>query len=100
VRASWAGGGAGRLGLSGRAGERKGEEERPAGLGPQGRKDRKRREREWAGPKEKKREKKNCIQIYLNLNLKYKSKWKTNNKIMQCSMKCTKPIFPYISFYS
>jgi hypothetical protein len=34
------------------------------------------------------------------LNLKYKSKWKTNNKIMQCSMKCTKPIFPYISFYS
>jgi hypothetical protein len=26
--------------------------------------------------------------------------WKTNNKTMQYGMKCTKPIFPYISLYS
>jgi hypothetical protein len=56
------------------------------------------RKREWAVPKEKKREKKNCIQIYLNLNLKFIFKWKRNNKTMQCGMKCTRPIFPYISF--
>jgi hypothetical protein len=39
------------------------------------------------------------MQMHLNLNLKFKSKWKTNIKTMQCGMKCTKPIFPYISFY-
>jgi hypothetical protein len=55
--------------------------------------ERKTRKREWAGPKEKRWEKKNCIQMHLNLNLKFKFKWKTNNKTMQCSMKCTKPIF-------
>jgi hypothetical protein len=73
--------------------------ERPAGLDRVGEKEREEREREWAGPKEKKREKKNCIQMHLNLNLEFKFKWKTNNKVMQCGMKCTKPIFPYISFY-
>jgi hypothetical protein len=35
----------------------------------------------------------------LNLNLKFKFKWKTSNRTMQCGMKCTRPIFPYISFY-
>jgi hypothetical protein len=66
---------AGPCGRKGRKGER------PAGLGPRGRKrERGKRKREWAGPNEKKREKKNCIQMYLNLNLKFKFKWKTNNK--------------------
>jgi hypothetical protein len=55
------------------------------------------RKREWAGPKEIKGKKKNCIQMHLNL--KFKSKSKKNNKTMQCGMKCTKPIFPYIPFY-
>jgi hypothetical protein len=37
--------------------------------------------------------------MHWNLNLKFKFKWKTSNKKMQCGMKCTRPIFPYISFY-
>jgi hypothetical protein len=61
---------ASRLGQLSRAGRKGRKEERPAGLGPRGRKrERGKRKREWAGPKEKKSEKKNCTQIYLNLNL-------------------------------
>jgi hypothetical protein len=62
--------------------------------------ERKKEKREWARPKEKRREKKNCIQMHLNLNLKFEFKWKTNSKTMQCGMKCAKPIFSYVSFYS
>jgi hypothetical protein len=47
---------AGQLGC---AGGKEGKEERPAGLGTRGRKrERGKRKREWAGPKETKREKK------------------------------------------
>jgi hypothetical protein len=82
----------------GRAGCRKGRE-RPSWARPRGRK---RKEEKEDGPakKEKKREReKKCIQMYLNLNLKFKFKWKTNNETIQCGMKCTRSIFPYISFY-
>jgi hypothetical protein len=79
------GGGKKERGLAGLAARREKREEKGKG--------------EWAGPKEKKSEKKNCIQMHLNLNLKFKFKWKINNKTMQCGMKCTKPIFPYVSFY-
>jgi hypothetical protein len=49
---------ASRLGQLGRVGRIGRKEERPAGLGPHGRKrERGKRKREWAGPKEKKREK-------------------------------------------
>jgi hypothetical protein len=84
VRAGWLGRGRRKqLGQLGRAGGREGKEERPTGLGPRGRKrERGKRKREWAGPKGKKREK-NCIQMHLILNLKFKFKWKTNNKTMQ-----------------
>jgi hypothetical protein len=76
--------------------ERKGE-----GGGPWGSKKRNgKKRRNWAGPKEKERGKMKCIQMHLNLNLKFKSKWKTSNKTMQCGMKCTRPILPYVSFYS
>jgi hypothetical protein len=80
---------------------KKGKKERGlAGLGRKEQKERgKKKKREWAGPKYKKREKKNFIQMHWNLNLKFKFKWKTNNKIMQCGMECTKSIFPYVSFY-
>jgi hypothetical protein len=37
-------------------------------------KERGERKREWAGPKEKKREKNYCIEMHLNLNLKFKFK--------------------------
>jgi hypothetical protein len=80
---------------------------RPVGLGhARGRKGRewpgwaawrkRKREREdGPGQEEKKRER----EKEMHLNLKYKLKWKTSNKTMHCSMKCTRPIFPYISFY-
>jgi hypothetical protein len=63
--------------------------------GPCGRKGREGKKREWAGPKEKEGKKQKNIQMYLNLNLKFKFKWKTSNRTMQCSMKCTRPIFPF-----
>jgi hypothetical protein len=46
----------------------------------------------WAGPNRKREGKRNVFQMHLNLNLNFKFKWKTTNT-------CTKPIFPYISFY-
>jgi hypothetical protein len=49
-------------GQLGRAGGKDGKADRPVGLGPRGRKrERGMRKRKWAGPKEIKREKKNCI---------------------------------------
>jgi hypothetical protein len=73
--------------------------ERPSWAVPRGRKRKEEKEDGLGQNREKRERKKNCIQMHLNLNLKFKFKWKTNNKTMQCSMKCTKPIFPYISFY-
>jgi hypothetical protein len=32
-------------------------------------------------------------------SFEFKFNRKTNYKTMQCGMKCTRPIFPYISFY-
>jgi hypothetical protein len=78
----------------GRAG-REGREEKAGWAWAARSKKREKKNREWAGPNLKKRDKKNCIQMHL----KFKFKWKTNNKTMQYRMKCTKPIFPYISFY-
>jgi hypothetical protein len=52
------------------------------------------KKREWDGPKEKEEEK----ELHSNV-FEFKCKLKTNNKIMQCGMKCTRTIFPYISFY-
>jgi hypothetical protein len=73
------------------------------GVGPAG-PHRRREEKGGAGlgqeEKRRKRERKNCIRMHLNLNLKFKFKWKTSNKIMQCGIKCTRSIFPYISFCS
>jgi hypothetical protein len=79
-----------------------GKEKGKKGLVGPGRKEEKRgkRKRESGPGQIRKRGRKDCIQIHLNLNLKFKFKWKTNNKTMQCGMKCTKPIVPYISFYS
>jgi hypothetical protein len=77
---------------------REGEEKAGLGRAARGNEKGKREKKRWAGPKENKREKKKRILMHLNLNLKFKFKWKTNNKIMQYGMKCTKPIFPYISF--
>jgi hypothetical protein len=72
-------------------GERE-EESRPARLGSQERKERgKRKERVGRAQLEIKGEK--------ELHLKFKFKWKANNKTMQYGMECTKPIFPYILFY-
>jgi hypothetical protein len=72
---------------------------RPVGLGLAGEKGEKGRRkgkgrgrRKWAGPKEKEGKKK-------NLDLKFKFKWKASNRTMQCGIKCTRPVFPYISFY-
>jgi hypothetical protein len=92
------------------AGKREAEQ---AGLaGPRG-EERKRKEKAgWAGPRRRKgsegkrkrvgqdkSEREGEKEMHLNLNLKFKYKWKTSNKTMQCSMKCIRPIFPYISFY-
>jgi hypothetical protein len=69
------------------------------GLGRIGEKEKRRKKMGLAKKEKRERGKKNCIQMHLNLNLKFKFKWKINNKTMQYDMKCTKPIFPYISFY-
>jgi hypothetical protein len=87
--------GAGQAGLD-RAVERK---KKKRLLGRALREEAERGEKERVGRAKRERggEKKN-IQMHLNLNLKFKFKWKTNNRTMQCGMKCTRPIFSYISF--
>jgi hypothetical protein len=81
----------------GRAGEKEGKQRGQLGWAVREEKE-KRRKKMGRAKREREREKK-CIQMHLNLNLKFKFKWKINNKIMQYGMKCTRPIFSYISFY-
>jgi hypothetical protein len=76
-----------------------GREKRAGWAGPQGGKERGKRKREVGRAQlENEREKQMHSNAY-EFELKFKFKWKTINKIMQRSMKWTKPIFPYISFY-
>jgi hypothetical protein len=94
----WAGEREEERGRLGRAMQEEGEGKEKGRLGCVVWKKKKKGERRWAGPKvEKEREKKKCIQMHLNL--KFKFNWKTSNETMQCGMKCTRPIFTYISFY-
>jgi hypothetical protein len=75
---------------------RKGKKEKPGWAGPcrrKGREGEKKKDRVGRAKREKEGEKE------MHLNFKFKCKWKTNNKTMQCSMKCTRPIFSYIYFY-
>jgi hypothetical protein len=83
-----------RVGWAGWAGG--GKNEAAAGLGGavEGEKGKKKK-----GVGRAKREKEREKEMHLNLNLKFKFKWKTSNETMQCGMKCTRPIFLYISFY-
>jgi hypothetical protein len=82
-------------------------------LGREGRKEEKKEKADWArscrrkgreGKKKEKvgrakRDREGEKEMHLNLNLKFKYKWKTSNKTIQCGIKCTRSIFPYISFY-
>jgi hypothetical protein len=77
-----------RLGRAVEAEERK----RPAGLGHAGREGEREKEKEIVGRAQ--RENEGVKEMHLNLNLKFKFNLKTNNKTMQCGMKCTRPIFP------
>jgi hypothetical protein len=78
----------------GRAGERKARE-RPSWAEPHGRK---RKEEKEDGPGQKGDKRKRENEMHSNV-FEFKFKWKPNNKTMQYGMKCTKPIFPYNSFY-